>query len=84
MVVTIIRFYWRLIAACALILALIWSLTVAVFVFLSALFPGEDHDFEGPGVYVVVGGYLFFAFLSGFLLWRYRRWFLTGPHEKDV
>lgn len=71
--------YFRLLVACILTIALIWTSTVAVFLFLSALYPGEDHDFEGAAVYVASGCYLAGAVLCGFLIWRYRHWILTNP-----
>jgi hypothetical protein len=50
-----VGFYLRLLIACLLTIALIWTSTLAVFVLLSAMYPGEDHDFEGGAIYVAFG-----------------------------
>jgi Na+-driven multidrug efflux pump len=84
MVVTASGLYSRLIVGCVLVIAIVGSSAGAVLTFLVMLFPGEDHDFEGPAIYIACGVFLALAVLSGFLFWRNRSWLFSAPQTQNV
>ena len=72
-------FYVRLIIGTALMISLVVSSAGAVLTCLLIFYPGEDHDFEGSGIYIMCAIWLILALISGYVLWRRRQWFFVRP-----
>jgi hypothetical protein len=84
MVVTASGLYTRLIVGCVLVIAIAASSAGALLTFLVMLFPGEDHDFDGPAIYIGCGVFFALIVLSRFLLWRNRSWLFSAPQKQNL